>query len=291
MKPILKRMKIAAVVILYNPGEEVINNIRSYLHYVDKVYVFDNSESQREELINKISSLSNITYSFDGENKGIAVRLNQASAIAIAYGADWLLTMDQDSYFNKPDILNYIQCLSIYKNKDNVSMFGVEYIENTHGAPECLAVEVEQLITSGSILNLSAFERMGGFDEALFIDEVDLEYCYNSITKGFKIIQFKNIFLNHNLGEISYHRSFKNLQLTPRTLHSPIRVYYMIRNFLYVNDKYKNNFKLDKKRRNKALFNRIKNNLLYGKKGGLLIKYILKALIDYKRKKMGKFTF
>src|SRR3954467_15747776 len=97
-------MKIGAVVILYNPGEEVVDNIQSYLPYVEKVYVIDNSEKQREELVSKILSLPNVTYLSDGENKGIAVRLNHASIMAIAEGFEWLLTMDQDSYFDKCDI-------------------------------------------------------------------------------------------------------------------------------------------------------------------------------------------
>jgi rhamnosyltransferase len=138
------------------------------------------------------------------------------------------------------------------------------------------------------VLNLSLFNIIGGFDEALFIDEVDLDFCYNSITKGYQIIQFKNVFLNHSLGKISFHKSLKNLKLTPRTLHSPQRVYYMVRNFLYVNAKYKNKFKVDKKRRKKALLNRLKNNFLYGRNKGLFTVYILKALVDYSTKKMGK---
>lgn len=281
-------MRIAVVVILYNPGEEVIYNIQSYLDYAEKVYVLDNTEKQNVELINKITFLPKTTYFNDGENKGIAVRLNQASHMAIASGFEWLLTMDQDSYFNEKDIYSYLECISADINKSKVSMYGIEYIENNSAVKTCTPVEVEQMITSGSMLNLATFTIAGGFDEALFIDEVDLDYCYNSIIKGFKIIQFKNIFLHHTLGKVSHHKSLKNLQLTPRTLHSPIRVYYMIRNFLYVNAKYKNNFKPDKERRKKALLNRLKNNLLYGSNRIFLIRLIFEAVKDFKYNKMGK---
>jgi rhamnosyltransferase len=281
-------MKIAAVVILYNPGEEVIHNIQSYLNNVEKVYVLDNTEEPNKKLINKLSLLAKTVYFNDRENKGIAVRLNYASKMAIHDGFEGLLTMDQDSYFNQSDISNIIACISLHANKSEVAMYGVEYVKEPAEKNTCKHIETEQLITSGSIVNLSLFNAVGGFDESLFIDEVDLDYCYNSITKGFKIIKFTNIFLNHSLGKVSYHPSLKDLQSTPRTLHSPLRVYYMIRNFLYVNAKYKNNFSLDKERRKKGLLNRVKNNILYGRNRLLLIRLIFEAFKDYKNNKMGK---
>ena len=284
-------MRIAAAVILYNPDEEVIHNICSYINNVETIYVLDNTEEPKEELINKLTALPKTIYLNDGENQGIAVRLNQASHLAITSGFEWLLTMDQDSYFDQADINNYVTCISLFKKISEISMFGVEYETKTTQSEECRPYEVEQLITSGSILNLAAFKIAGRFDEALFIDEVDLDYCYNSITKGFKIIQFKNIFLNHSLGKVSYRKSLKNLKSTPRTLHSPIRVYYMIRNFLYVNAKYRKNFKLDKRRRKKALLTRLKNNFLYGSNRLLLIRLIFEAFSDYKNGRMGKKPF
>ena len=35
-------MKIAAVVVLYNPDDNVQNNIKSYINGVDKVFAIDN---------------------------------------------------------------------------------------------------------------------------------------------------------------------------------------------------------------------------------------------------------
>ena len=39
-------MKVAAVVILYNPPKDVVNNIRSYAGFVDKVYAIDNYDNE-----------------------------------------------------------------------------------------------------------------------------------------------------------------------------------------------------------------------------------------------------
>lgn len=281
-------MKIAAVVILYNPTEEVIDNIQSYLDYVEKLYVLDNTEKQKEELINQISFFSNIIYLSDRENKGIAVRLNQVSTMALEDGFKWLLTMDQDSSFSQSSISAYITCLQELADKEHIAMTGVEIIKKNAEKISCRYNEVTSLITSGSIVNLTLFNEIGPFDEALFIDQVDLEYCYRAVLKGYKIIQFENIFLKHSLGISSVHVSLKTLKKTYRSLHSPLRMYYLTRNYLYMKLKYKESFPNEISLSKKDLFIRIKNNLLYGKERMAVITYILKGVIDFKRKKMGK---
>ena len=93
----------------------------------------------------------------------------------------------------------------------------------------------------------------------------------------------ENIFINHSLGSVSYHPSFKTFKATPRTLHAPKRLYYMFRNYFYLNKKYSGNIFLEEKRtRRKDLLIRIKNNLIYGKSRITILKYLIKGWIDYK---------
>src|SRR5437660_6444420 len=120
-------MKIGAVVILYNPSNAVVNNINSYKKKVNKLYIFDNTEEISDQQLLIYSNLREVIYLHDGINKGIAKRLNEAITLAIKDELDWLLTMDQDSYFESVEIENYIHCIELYSQKENVSMFGVEY--------------------------------------------------------------------------------------------------------------------------------------------------------------------
>ncbi len=280
-------MLVAGVVILYHPDDTVIENIQSYLPYVEKLYVADNTEGKMSGVSLQLKAQNKTQILHDGSNEGIAKRLNEAVTVAMNEGFQWLLTMDQDSRFEESEVQNYFSCANNYLHKNKTAMFGVEYEEKS-SLPDCIAKRKVQLITSGSIVNLSLFNIIGGFDEALFIDEVDLEYCYRSITKGYKIIQFPNIFLHHHLGSVSYHKSLKNLATTPRVLHSPVRLYYMIRNYLYVQKKYGNQFAENDKHRREALLNRIKNNLLYGDNRLKTIRYIVKAVVDYNNGKFYK---
>lgn len=280
-------MKIAAAVILYNPDEKVLKSIQSYYTSVQKLYVIDNSETP-SLIKNTIEKLDKAVYIHDGENKGIAARLNAACSIAIDHKFDYLLTMDQDSSFEKQIFQEYLKCVENLSSESGVAMVGVAYGGMTVEKNECSLKFVNFLITSGSILNLKSYKSIGCFDENLFIDEVDLEYCYNARSKGYKVAMFTNIYLNHSLGTKAWGISFKTLKRTPRTLHSPLRMYYMVRNYFYVNKKYPQLHLLDAGERKKGLFTRIKNNLLYGNKKGKLIKLIIKGYFDFKKNKMGK---
>jgi len=282
-------MKLGAVVILYHPDGSLKDRLLTYLPYVEKLFIFDNSENTvPRDLLADLPSPDKVSYYTDNENRGIAVRLNQAIQMAINEQFDWLLTMDQDSYFANQNFSNFLNCLKNYPENNNVAVFGVQYLDAALQAAACHAVTTNHLITSGSILNLSLFPLIGNFDEKLFIDQVDSEYCYRAILKSYKIVQFENIYLQHNLGQQSIHRSLKSFKKTKRSLHSPLRLYYMTRNYLYMRSKYQKDFPVEITELKEDLLNRIKNNFLYSPERFSVIKNVLSGIIDYKRKKMGK---
>lgn len=278
-------MKIAAVVILYHPERELQEIIKSYCSKVEKTYVVNNTENDNIYL-NNISA--SVCYMQDGENKGIAARLNHVGKIAFSEGYEWLLTMDQDSSFAGKTIDCYFECAEKYAFKEETAMFGVNYYGEYIDKDFCNIEETRMLITSGSLVNLKLLLQLNGFEENLFIDEVDFEYCLKAASAGFKTVKFQNILLTHNLGEISYHRSLKNTHITPRTLHSPVRIYYMVRNLLFVRSKYMKMFPDDLKIKQRALLNRLKNNFLYNKQRITVIRYAIKGFADYRKNEFGK---
>jgi len=281
--------KIFGVVILFDPQEDVNRNISSYLPFVDKLLVIDNSEPSAKIDLGEIEDKDKVVLIAEGINKGIAIRLNEAAAYALSEGASWLLTMDQDSFFDESNLMLYQEYFQQYEHKNNVAMFGVEFERRPSGQNNNETVETYDIITSGSLVNLDIYRDLGGFDEALFIDEVDVEYCIRADLSGYKTLKFKSIYLHHSLGAVLQYRSLKSLKKTSRVLHAPLRIYYMVRNHFYVNKKYKSKLSgpFLKQRRN-DIANRIKNNFLYGNNKIKLIKYLTLALLHYKTGKMGK---
>ena len=226
-------MKLAGMVTLYHPEESVLENIRSYLSEVDVLYVLDNTEEPEEKWAQAFSSMERVRYVPFHENRGISYALNYA--LEAAKDFDFLLTMDQDSRFPAGAMKKYKEELARYDaaHPGRAAMYTVDYDEKeTDTAPRDIAVG----ITSGSILPVAIASAIGGFDEALFIDEVDSEYCYRAEDRGYHIVKFPSIPLHHSLGEPTYHRLFCFHYMTLN--HAPIRRYYIARNKIYVARKY-----------------------------------------------------
>lgn len=61
---------LAGMVILYNPDEKFINNILSYIDYVERLYVIDNSENVNINIIDKLKTIDKIDYIYNGGEFG-----------------------------------------------------------------------------------------------------------------------------------------------------------------------------------------------------------------------------
>ena len=230
-------MKLAGTVILYNPDISVIDNIRTYINEIEFLVIVDNSEIPNSKVNSKLDQFGNkIQYISFGENLGIAKALNTAAKLAIDKGYSHLLTMDQDSSFDKINI-TYLKTTTVKNKKMKFAVIAPVFslkTEHVKRIPSNSGIldEVKSSITSGGILNLEAFCSTGGFCEKLFIDQVDHEFRLRSRKLGYKTYILGDCFLNHNLGESV---SIKFLFFKTRvTNHNHVRRYYMTRNGLYL---------------------------------------------------------
>jgi len=271
-------MRLAASVILYKHDDTIYRNISSYIQVVDKMLVFDNSENPNFDQ-NLIHS-DKIVYYSDRNNQGIAHRLNQAILYCINNNYSHLLTMDQDSSFTDNAIANYIQLIKD-NNDINIGMYGVCYDETCK--VEHAAIN-EILITSGSIINISLAEKIGNFDENIFIDGVDTDFCIRLFQNEYKTILYHKIKIKHSLGETKKVIT-PYLKKSKRAVHSSTRIYYLIRNNLYLRVKHPNHHHCLKWGN---ILNEIKNALLYGDERAITIRAIFAARKDFKNKCFGK---
>ena len=280
-------MNIAGVVILYHPDiEQLSDNIQTYLNGLKQLYVYDNSESKTpgiEEALLKLHP--SIQYHYFKANEGIANRLNQAIAQATSNQYDYLLTMDQDSSFKDGDFDKYK--LSIQSSGDsNVAQFGVN-CQPDFTLPKDEPEEALTLITSGSVLNLSLTKHIGPFNEDLFIDFVDAEFSYRVIQNGYTNLMFSNIVLNHALGTLVEGRGLGNFKKSMRIIHAPTRVFYIVRNGLYLLFKAQgltSSMKKDVIRCIKI----IKNDLIYNPELLAVYKNLFSGISAFLMNRMGK---
>jgi rhamnosyltransferase len=233
-------MKICSVTILYKPSNAVADYIASYAPYVSHVYIIDNSNCNNDFLLTLISQKncdSKIQYLKNKENTGIAASLNMACNLAIEDGFDWILTMDQDSYFDSPDFFNLAAPLL---QQQNIGIIAASYYGKLPYKKKYSPAFNQLLIalTSGNLVNLKAWNIVNGFDEKLFIDEVDNDFCLRLKKERLLVLGSKQVLLSHSLGQAFSIRPFfakKTLQIG---IHAPFRMYFTVRNGLYVSIKY-----------------------------------------------------
>lgn len=239
-------MNICATIILYRPTNEIFLNIDSYISKVGKIIVIDNSETIDQAIHDKLLLLysPHIEIIYKNSNLGIATALNMACDRAIELQYDWILTMDQDSRFINFD--DYVECLSCLHKQNDLAIIGA----NTQWNPEtslsskvsCDYEEKFLLITSANFLNLKLFNTIGRFEDKLFIDMVDHDYCMKANLLNYKIYYFKNIIVQHNLGSLFQRKNIFTKKIRKKIEHNPQRVYYITRNFLYTWKKYSKQF-------------------------------------------------
>ncbi|WP_428739271.1 glycosyltransferase [Sulfurimonas sp.] len=238
-------LKIAATVILYNPEDDIVKNLQSYAKQVDKLIVVDNSTNKNDKLIEKIhSEIPHTIYIDNQDNLGIATALNIACDKALELNYDWILTMDQDSEFI--NFTDYLNCLQKFHAQDNIALLApnTQWHARTYlpQNPTCTYEERFLVITSGNFLNLKLFNQIGRFEDKLFIDMVDHDYCMKANMQGLKIYFFNDILVEHSLGNLFQRKNPFTRKLRNKIEHSPQRAYYITRNFLYTWKQYSKQF-------------------------------------------------
>lgn len=273
-------MNLAGVVILYNPNENVIQNILTYLAGVSVLYVLDNSEEPNEKVVGIIKRMTKVVYISFCCNMGVSYALNYALRKCSDF--DYLLTMDQDSKFPANEFVKYKKKIQKYQSRD-IGIYTINYEKADY---QYLHIQtddyLESAITSGAIINVRIAYALGGFDDALFIDGVDTEYSYKVIKGGFKIFRFHDILMEHRIGAPKT-RKFLFWDVYPSN-HNATRRYYITRNNIYLFRK----FHQGKRLLISVLFKEPIKILLYEDDKKKKIKAFWNGLCDGLTGKMGK---
>lgn len=254
---------IIAGIVLYNPNVTRLKSvIESIINQVEEVCIYDNGSvniDEVKELINN-SAWKNINLIIGGENKGIAYALNRIAEYSLANKYTWLLTLDHDTISPSKMIEEYKKYITI----DNIAMLCPNVIDknivnNAWGGNIENDVEyVERCIQSGALLNLDAWSVCEGFDEWMFVDFVDFDFCKKVSINKYKMLRCNNIVIDHEFGKRSqtkFWKLFSKLHeltgikffkyFTYNNVFSSARIFYCTRNniayikryALYINKK------------------------------------------------------
>jgi rhamnosyltransferase len=140
---------------------------------------------------------------------------------------------------------------------------------------------VDRIISSGNIINLKVWKGIGGFNEELFINDVDYDFCYRLIQSGYKIIKIHSCKMFHV-------DSDPQKTFFPHAFwYHKERIYYSLRNKYFILNKYP---EFAKKYRYKASIRRIILEKIFFLELGDL-KYVFRGISDGKKNKLGRYCY
>ncbi|MDB1565702.1 glycosyltransferase [Lacticaseibacillus paracasei] len=242
--------RVAAGIVIYHPNvARLIQCLTSVINDVDKIYIFKNDNTNIDFFSDpKIHILA------EAKNLGLSHALNLIMREAQKDGFQWVVTLDQDSILPPGMIAAFTEHF-----KPGVGIICPQVIDKRRAymQPDLTnepVTEVSEAITSASCTSVSAWQKVGKFDEWLFIDLIDNEFSKRLKINGFKILRLNKWILDQQFGDIvpksarsqkfwlSIAKLFNNnnfAKFSYRKHVDPKRVYYTNRNIIYVNRKLK----------------------------------------------------
>jgi rhamnosyltransferase len=241
--------KVHAVVVTFNPTFEVLSEeLQSLALQVQNIWLVDNASSQSlSPWVEKLCLSCNIQFLQMSENMGLGAAQNVGIKHACTAGATHVLILDQDSQ-PMPDMVGQLLLASDHLQSMNLRIAAVAPVyedrqtgtrsgfvrlgwfdyKKLYVTSDQSPVEVDFVISSGSLIPTCAICEIGLIDEVLFIDHVDTEWCLRALSRGFKLFGVPSARMYHSLGDKRMRVWFLRWRNVP--YHSTFRYYYMLRN-------------------------------------------------------------
>lgn len=229
---------ISAGIVTYNPDvKRLESNLEAVAGQVECVFVCDNASANISEIRGLCDKYSAVLISNE-KNLGLGTAFNKIFN-ARSEDTRWILTLDQDSVIP----VGFIEACKRYIERPKTGIICPQVFEKNAGIylfkgdPDKPFELRNRAITSASLVNVDAYNAVGGYDEYLFIDYVDFDFCAKLTLNGYEILQMNDTVLSHELG-VSSAKKFLFWKIKA-TDHSAMRDYYIGRNITIYRKRYK----------------------------------------------------
>lgn len=235
---------VCAIVVTYNPDifrlQACVEAVRGQ---VDDLVVVDNA-TVGGEFDRFAGGLEGGTIVRSPTNIGLAAAINHGVGHARRNGFSHVLILDQDSIPAADMVATLRHALDGFGADESVAAVGPQFQDtrNDFMAPFVRVgfpfnrklyggpgerIQCDFLISSGSLIPLRVLEEVGGMDESLFIDNVDLEWSFRARHRGYRLYGICDAKMGHSIGDsVRPSRWVRG----GRFVHGPVRLYYMMRN-------------------------------------------------------------
>ncbi|NYH22318.1 glycosyltransferase family 2 protein [Paraburkholderia bryophila] len=255
----VQRPPIVTVIVTFNPDLGTLRAmIDALLPQVDRILLVDNASAA--EALARIRMLAS-EYSCGlealranlgigaAQNRGLRALMAEEGGACASNG--YVLFLDHDS-IPAEDMVDLLIASDLRMRASGVRVgaVGPAIVDHRTGTtgrfvcsgdflvrrvkckPECGELNVDFLISSGTLVRIDTFLTIGEMNEELFIDHVDTEWCLRAKAAGYALFGVCAARLTHSLGDDVVHVWFGRMREV--FVHSPTRDYYMCRNTLLI---------------------------------------------------------
>lgn len=253
-------MRIAAGIVTYGINQDIIENIHKMETVFDKIFVYDNTEGKDAyRAVDSLNRSDKVIFRSRQRNLGMAYGMNVNCRQALRHEFQWIMLLDQDSLIDEKALAEMKKFLQEKMALFQIGAAAAVIQDRDMKMPHVNAYkECNLLMTSGMILNLQAYRQCGPFDNSMFVDWTDYEYCLRLKKNGWRLFQNGNAVLKHNVFDRE-----KMLGGYKVNKYGPLKHYYNMRNYLYVKKKYGREYPKVMKRETEVMLWRFSNLLHY----------------------------
>lgn len=236
---------VLGLIVTYRPDRKKLATVLEALRgQIDRVLVVDNGSGRGfvewlHEGFERVDVLA-----FD-ENRGLGAAQNAGIKLAKKRGFSHVLFLDQDSVPGNRMVEKLLSASKYLENGEPIAAVGPVIVDSRNGADSPFVLfgfpsirrnrcvpggekypPADFLISSGMMVRTEIFDRVGLIDESLFIDNLDLEWCFRAKSMGFALRGVCGAHLSHSLGD----EVVRIGKIATVHRHSPLRQYYIMRN-------------------------------------------------------------
>jgi len=243
--------RIAAVIVTYHPEPARLSALLDVIgSQVESVIIVDNGSPGMADWLGESAGARGCGLELLERNTGVAAAHNVGIAKARLARADAVLLLDQDSLpaanmvaelrrafvalTTAGEVVGAVGPRQIDERTGHHAPFvRFGFVRNDHltcDKPHSTTIRCDHLITSGTLVPMTVLDAVGGMDEALFVDNVDTEWCFRVMSKGYGLFGVCTAAMTHTVGdEIA---SIRTPFVRDVVVHRPVRLYYIMRNHL-----------------------------------------------------------
>jgi rhamnosyltransferase len=238
----MSERSVCGVIVTFRPRSEDLENFAKLRPQVQALVVVDNGSSEEQRGLLRLASFeSDFTLIENGDNLGIAAALNIGVKWAQSEGYAWVALFDQDSAVQPGFIDTMLRAYDGHPRRERIALLVPRYIDSRLGIPLPATYagdgSLQVAMTSGSLMPTAVFCRQGWFEECMFIDGVDYEYCLRLRSNGYSLEECPDAVLLHAPADFTV-CMLRGFRLFSTSNYNAGRRYYRDRNKMWMMRRY-----------------------------------------------------